>query len=85
MQAATIRGFKSVTHALYQARMWREYARTFDGVRTSSGVGVDWVTGVMLVNRRYCLDRAWEAVRAAKHLQTPSGTVGQVDPATSPA
>lgn len=60
--------FTSVSHALFQARMWREYARTFDGIRTSTGVDARWVQGVMKMTRRECLDRALEAIRAAKQL-----------------
>lgn len=69
MTAAPARAFQLVTHALYQARIWREYARTFDGVRTSTGVDSRWVEGVLRMTRRQCLDRAWEAARAARSLQ----------------
>lgn len=67
--AAPNRHFASVTHALYQARMWREYARTFDGVPTPTGVDWLWVDAVLGMTRRDCLDRAWEAARAAAQLQ----------------
>lgn len=69
MSDAIIRPFKSASHALFQARMWREYARTFDGIPTRTGIDSRWVEGVLRMNRRQCLDRAWEAARAARHLQ----------------
>ena len=64
--------FKSVTHALFQARMWREHARAFDGVPTSNGIPWWWVVAHLKMDRRQCLDRAWEAARAAKQLNAES-------------
>lgn len=60
--------FSSVTHALFQARMWREYAQAWDGKPTSSGVGREWVRNILRTSREECLRRAREAVAAAKEM-----------------
>lgn len=60
--------FQSVTHALSQARMWREYAQAWDGKPTSTGVGREWVESILRTSREECLRRAREAVAAAKEL-----------------
>jgi hypothetical protein len=69
--AGTVLHFTSVTHALYQAAMWRRYAMVYDGIRNSNGglaVPMEWVRDVMKMTRQQCLDKAWEAARAAKIL-----------------
>lgn len=52
---------KAITVAgrLFQARMWREYAMAWDGRPTSTtGVGREWVAGILRVSRSECLRRA---------------------------
>lgn len=49
---------------LFQARMWREYAQAWDGKRTSSGIGREWVAGILRVSRAECLQRAREALKS---------------------
>lgn len=60
--------FKSVTHALFQARMWREYTRTFDGIPTHMGIDQRWCETVGKWTRDYCIKRAWIAARAAQRM-----------------
>lgn len=60
--------FRSVTHALFQARMWREYVQAWDGKPTSTGVGREWVESILRMSREECLRRARQAVAAAKEL-----------------
>lgn len=55
---------KKSTHALFQARMWREYAQAWDGKRTTSGVGREWVEKVLQVSRAECIRRAREALQS---------------------
>lgn len=53
MKAMTVAG------RLFQARMWREYAMAWDGRPTSTtGVGLDWVAGILRVSRSECLRRS---------------------------
>ncbi len=60
--------FVSVTHALFQARMWREYAMTFDGKPTRLGIDRRWCETVGRWDRAYCMKRAWIAARAAQRI-----------------
>jgi hypothetical protein len=53
---------KKSTHALFQARIWREYAQAWDGKITSSGVGREWVEKVLRIPRAECIRRAREAL-----------------------
>lgn len=53
---------KKSTHALFQARIWREYAQAWDGKITSSGVGRKWVEKVLRIPRAECIRRAREAL-----------------------
>jgi len=53
---------------LFQARLWREYAMAWDGRRTTSGVGRDWVEKVLRISRAECLRRAWINVRLARRI-----------------
>jgi hypothetical protein len=53
---------KKSTHALFQARIWREYAQAWDGKVTSSGVGREWVEKVLRIPRAECIRRAREAL-----------------------
>lgn len=62
----TFRGYKpikvrSLEHALYQARMWREYAQTFNGWKHPRGVTHGWVFDTLHMGRRDCLAyaRVW--------------------------
>lgn len=43
---------------LFQARMWREYAMAWDGRKTTSGCGRDWVEHILRIPRRECMRRA---------------------------
>ena len=53
MKAMTVAG------RLFQARMWREYAMAWDGRPTSTtGVGREWVAGILRVSRSECLRRS---------------------------
>lgn len=56
---------RSLEHALFQARMWREYAQTYDGRKASCGAGEEWVRKVLRMSRRQCLARARAWVIAA--------------------
>lgn len=51
-------------HRLFQARMWREYAMAWDGRKTMTGVGREWVERVLRVSRAECLQRARAALTA---------------------
>ena len=51
-------------HRLFQARMWREYAMAWDGRKTMSGVGRNWVEHILRVPRAECLQRARAALTA---------------------
>ena len=53
---------------LFQARMWREYARCFDGHRTANGIDRRWLETVGHVTREYCLRRARVNVLLARRL-----------------
>lgn len=55
---------KLTTHRLFQARMWREYAQAWDGKRTSTGVGREWVEKILRVPRSECIRRAKAALDA---------------------
>lgn len=48
----------SVFGRLFQARMWREYARAFDGYPTASGINRIWLENVAHVTRAECMRRA---------------------------
>jgi hypothetical protein len=47
---------------MFQARMWREYAMAWDGRKTITGVGREWVERILQVPRAECLRRAREAL-----------------------
>lgn len=49
---------------LFQARMWREYAMAWDGRKTMTGVGREWVEKILRVPRAECLRRARAALTA---------------------
>ncbi len=66
-------------HRLFQARMWREYAMAWDGRKTMTGVGREWVEKVLRVPRAECLQRA----RAALTANARSTTYPSDKPATS--
>ena len=51
---------------LFQARIWREYARAWDGIPTATGVGREWVEHFLRVPRDECLRRAFASVREAR-------------------
>ena len=51
-------------HRLFQARVWREYAMAWDGRKTMTGVGREWVERVLRVPRAECLRRARLALTA---------------------
>jgi hypothetical protein len=55
-------GQRRAMHRLFQARMWREYAQAWDGKRTSSGIGREWVAEILRVPRAQCLRLAREAL-----------------------
>ncbi len=48
---------------MFQARMWREYAMAWDGRKTQTGVGRDWVETVLRIPRNECLRRARAALK----------------------
>lgn len=52
--------------AMFQARMWREYAMTFNGRLTTSGVDHKWVTAHLRVTKQYCILRAKQAIRDSR-------------------
>ena len=51
-------------HRIFQARVWREYAMAWDGRKTMTGVGREWVEKVLRVPRAECLQRARAALTA---------------------
>ena len=51
-------------HRMFQARVWREYAMAWDGRKTMTGVGREWVVKVLRVPRAECLQRARAALTA---------------------
>lgn len=56
-------------HRQFQARMWREYAMAWDGRPTMTGVGREWVEGVLRISRPECLRRARAALASAAALR----------------
>lgn len=52
--------------AMFQAKMWREYAMTFDGRLTTSGVDHMWVTRHLKVTKQHCIWKAKQAIRASR-------------------
>lgn len=44
--------------------MWREYAMAWDGRKTMTGVGREWVENILRVPRAECLRRARAALTA---------------------
>lgn len=64
----------SVTGYLFQARMWREYAQAWDGKRTTTGVGREWVEHILRVSRDECirLSKYNAALARAKRLDQPA-------------
>ena len=59
----------SVVGRLFQARMWREYAQAWDGKRTSTGVGREWVQSILPISRGQCLRRAKINVYLARRIR----------------
>jgi hypothetical protein len=53
---------------LFQARVWREYARAWDGKPTMTGVGHDWVEGILRISRVECLRRSRVNIYLARRL-----------------
>lgn len=53
---------------MFQARMWREYARCFYGHRTANGIDRKWLETVGHVTLEYCLRRARLNVYLARRL-----------------
>ena len=60
---------KTELHRLFQARMWREYAMAWDGRKTMTGVGREWVEHILRVPRAECLRRARAALTANTELK----------------
>lgn len=59
----------TVAGRLFQARMWREYAMAWDGRPTSTtGVGREWVAGILRVSRSECLRRSRVNVLLARRM-----------------
>ena len=59
----------TVAERLFQARVWREYAMAWDGRPTATtGVGREWVAGILRVSRSECLRRARVNVLLARRL-----------------
>ena len=58
-------------HRLFQARVWREYAMAWDGRKTMTGVGREWVEKVLRVPRAECLQRARAALTANAAISGP--------------
>jgi hypothetical protein len=58
-------------HRLFHARVWREYAMAWDGRKTMTGVGREWVEKVMRVPRAECLRRARLALTANVRIEAP--------------
>jgi hypothetical protein len=42
---------------LFQARLWREYVRAWDGKATSTGINREWVENILRVSRK----NMWQA------------------------
>ena len=63
---------------LFQARVWREYAMAWDGRKTMTGVGREWVEKVLRVPRAECLQRARAALTANVEVtgKPPRGAAG---------
>jgi len=59
---------------LFQARVWREYAMAWDGRKTMTGVGREWVEKVLRVPRSECLQRARAAL--TDNVRAKPGAVG---------
>lgn len=63
------RGFSSIDHALFQARMWREYALAFDNLGTPRQTYERrWLESVLRMTKAECLERARKAVEAAREI-----------------
>lgn len=58
--------YRSVDHALAQARHWRWYARAWDGHPTPDGHTRGWVEFVLQISREQCLKRARHAAESAR-------------------
>lgn len=56
---------------LFQARIWREYARAWDGHPTTTGVGREWVEKILKVSREECLRRARLNLYLARRARRP--------------
>lgn len=59
---------KEKLRRLFQARLWREYAMAWNGKLTTTGVGRDWVEGILKISRSECLLRARMNVRIAHRM-----------------
>lgn len=74
----------NVTGRLFQARIWREYAMAWDGKRTTTGVGREWVEKILRLSRAECLRRARVNVYLARRLnRAVKPNTERSDPATS--
>jgi len=71
-----MREFKNIWHALYQARMWRQYATAYHGIPTMGGITKEWVMR-MGFSEAYCLEHAREAAVAARQFNLSSGNLNQ--------
>lgn len=58
----------SVSGRLFQARMWREYAMTFDGRKAPGGIDAAWVTSCLKMTREECIRRSRINQRLAHRL-----------------
>jgi hypothetical protein len=57
---------------LFQARVWREYAQAWDGRPTMTGVGRDWVAGVLRISKAECLRRSRVNIYLARRISRSS-------------
>lgn len=69
MYATPKRAFSSVTHALFQASMWRCYAMAFLHMnKPGQKYQRYWVEEVLQLTKAECVERAREALEAAKEM-----------------
>lgn len=67
-------------HRLFQARMWREYAMAWDGRKTMTGVGREWVEKILRVPRSECLANARAALVEPRPARTTDGKESRTQP-----
>jgi hypothetical protein len=72
-----LRPITTVNGRMFQARMWREYARAWDGCVTPTGMDREWVRQVLRVSRDECLRRARVNVYLARRLNRRLGGKSQ--------